>query len=108
MTEQHGSSMSVPGMDTLAMDMAPRDGPHRDGPPRDGPSDEERRQVQAKYLRVRQRYSAFKAKYGERLEPLWIRIARTAVYSGADRYKLLNQQLDELTARMAAISSGGQ
>ncbi|MDY0004370.1 MAG: serine/threonine-protein kinase, partial [Polyangia bacterium] len=36
MSEQHGSSMSVPGMDTLAMDMAPWDGPHWVGPPRDG------------------------------------------------------------------------
>lgn len=103
---RHPPSTRVrPGMTTRpAVVMSP---PDRDAPPRHAAGDEERRLVQAKYLRVRRQYVVFKAKYGERLEPLWIRIARTAVYSGADRYKLLDRQLDELTSRMAAISSGG-
>lgn len=61
----------------------------------------EKRRVLAKYRRVRRQYLRFKAKYGERLERHWIRIARTAVYSGAGRYKQLDRLLDGLSARMA-------
>ncbi len=79
--------------------MAPR-------PPAVDPA--EKRRVLAKYMRVKRRYVAFKAKYGERLERYWIRIARTAVYSGTDRYKRLNRLLDDLSVRMARVRRSGQ
>jgi hypothetical protein len=52
---------------------------------------------------VRGQYARFKARYGSRLERYWQRILKTAVYSGADRYKRLNVQLDALSRRMAKI-----
>ncbi len=68
----------------------------------------EKKRVLAKYMRVKRQYVAFKAKYGERLERYWIRIARTAVYSGADRYKRLDRLLDDLAVRMARVRRSGQ
>jgi len=69
----------------------------------DDNGEKQKRMVLAKFRRVRGQYNRFKAKYGNRLEPLWQRILKTAVYSGADRYSRLNVLLDALGGQMATI-----
>lgn len=97
------AQMAYPVMRHVAMHPQSMHPPPMDPRPVEISGEDERRRVEAKYLRVRRQYAAFKAKYGERLEPQWIAIARTAVYSGADRYRRLDRQLDDLVARMAGI-----
>ncbi|MFH2010881.1 MAG: serine/threonine-protein kinase [bacterium] len=73
-------------------------------PMRDAAVDDKlKRSVLAKFRRVRGQYARFKQRYGSRLERHWQAILQTAVYSGADRYKRLDRQLDGLSARMAKI-----
>ena len=76
---------------------------------RDAPPDDKlKRAVLAKFRRVRAQYARFKQRYGSRLERHWQSILKTAVYSGADRYKRLSRQLNSLSARMAKIRAQAQ